>query len=83
MPETRIILLAGNHDTPRSRETGEIITLFSEIDVEVVVADVKRLVYPELDLSVLAVPHHGFSAPREPIRRGEVDRLSNLFLGSQ
>ncbi len=66
LPETPIILLAGNHDTPRSRETGEIITLFTEIDIEVVVADAKRLVYPELDLSVLAVPHQALVGEMPP-----------------
>ncbi len=66
LPETKIILLAGNHDTPRSRETGGIINLFSEINVEVVVAEEKRLVFPELDLSVLAVPYQALMGEIRP-----------------
>jgi DNA repair exonuclease SbcCD nuclease subunit len=57
LPESRVVLVAGNHDTPRSRETGGIISLFRELDVEVVAGEARRLEYPELDLSLLAVPY--------------------------
>src|SRR3954471_13826784 len=57
LPEAPIILIAGNHDTPRSVETGSILRLFEELGVDVAGEDARRLVYPQLDLSVLAVPH--------------------------
>jgi hypothetical protein len=51
------VLIAGNHDTPRSTETGSILRLFEELGVDVAGNEARRLVYSPLDLSVLAVPH--------------------------
>src|SRR6185369_9381962 len=31
LPGTRIVMVAGNHDTPRSAETGSILKLFSQL----------------------------------------------------
>ncbi|HEX5580077.1 MAG TPA: metallophosphoesterase [Gemmatimonadaceae bacterium] len=56
LPETPVIVVAGNHDTPRSTETGSILRLFRQIGVHVVEGEPDRLHFPELDLSVLAVP---------------------------
>ena len=56
LPAAPIILIAGNHDTPRSTETGSILRLFEELGVDVATDEPRRLVYPALDLSVLAVP---------------------------
>jgi len=36
LPHARIIMIAGNHDTPRTAETGGILRLFSRLGVEVV-----------------------------------------------
>jgi exonuclease SbcD len=38
-------------------ETGSILRLFEELGVDVAADQARRLVYPQLDLSVLAVPH--------------------------
>ena len=35
LPEAPIVLIAGNHDTPRSVETGSILRLFEELGVDV------------------------------------------------
>ncbi len=66
LPDAPLILIAGNHDTPRSRETGEILTLFTELGVEVVAREARRLSYPELDLSILAVPHQALIGEDQP-----------------
>ena len=66
LPDTRVVLIAGNHDTPRSTEMGSILRLFEEVGVDVAADESRRLVYPELDLSVLAVPHHALVGP-EPL----------------
>lgn len=66
LPQAPMVLLAGNHDTPRSRETGEIISLFRALDVEVVAHEARRLVYPDLDLSILAVPHQALAGEERP-----------------
>ncbi len=35
LPDAPVILIAGNHDTPRSAETGSILRLFEELGVDV------------------------------------------------
>src|SRR3954464_5729759 len=57
LPDAPVALIAGNHDTPRAAETGSILRLFEEPGVDVAVDQPRRLVYPALDLSILAVPH--------------------------
>jgi DNA repair exonuclease SbcCD nuclease subunit len=57
LPNAPVVLAAGNHDTPRATETGSILKLFAELGVHVVVDDGARLPFPDLSLSVLAVPH--------------------------
>lgn len=57
LPATPVVIIAGDHDTPRSVETGTILRLFEAIDgVQVVVHEARRLAFPALDLSVLCVP---------------------------
>jgi DNA repair exonuclease SbcCD nuclease subunit len=57
LPDARIVVIAGNHDTPRASETGWILTLLSNLGIDVATDQSRRLVYPELNLSVLAVPY--------------------------
>jgi exonuclease SbcD len=71
LPGAPIVLVAGNHDTPRSTETGSILRLFAELGVEVAIDEPRRLVFPALDLSVLAVPHEAMMAAERPLLRPE------------
>jgi DNA repair protein SbcD/Mre11 len=71
LPTVPIILIAGNHDTPRTVETGSILRLFEELNVDVATDEPRRLVYPELDLSVFAVPHHTVLSADAPALRPE------------
>ncbi|MGA2383119.1 MAG: exonuclease SbcCD subunit D [Gemmatimonadales bacterium] len=57
LPAAPVVLIAGNHDTPRSVEAGSILKLMGTLGVDVVDDAPRRLDYPALDLSVLAVPH--------------------------
>jgi exonuclease SbcD len=57
LPAAPVVLIAGNHDTPRSVEAGSILKLMSTLGVDVVDDAARRLDYPALGLSVLAVPH--------------------------
>jgi hypothetical protein len=57
LPRTAIVVVAGNHDTPRSVEVGCILRLFTPLGVHVVDAEPRRLAFPEHELSVLAVPN--------------------------
>ena len=71
LPDAPIVLVAGNHDTPRSAETGSILRLYEELGVDVAVDEARRLEYPALDLSVLAVPHHALVGAERPELRPE------------
>ncbi|HSQ28661.1 MAG TPA: DNA repair exonuclease [Gemmatimonadaceae bacterium] len=56
LPDTIVVLVAGNHDTPRSAETGGILQLFAQLGLHVVDKEARRLGFPERGLSILAVP---------------------------
>lgn len=56
LPNAVIVLVAGNHDSPRSTETGGILPLLAQLGMQVVDREAKRLVFPDRDLSILAVP---------------------------
>jgi DNA repair protein SbcD/Mre11 len=62
-----IVLVAGNHDTPRSVETGSILKLFEAVPgVHVVAHEPRTLVFGELDTAVVCVPNAAWSAPAAP-----------------
>jgi hypothetical protein len=56
LPESIVVMIAGNHDSPRASETGCILRLFTPLGIHVVHGDSERLTFPERDLSILAVP---------------------------
>ena len=71
LPDVPVVLIAGNHDTPRSAETGSILGLFRELGIDVAAEDARRFSYPHLDLSIFAVPHPALSAGERPSLRPE------------
>jgi DNA repair exonuclease SbcCD nuclease subunit len=56
LPDATVVMIAGNHDTPRTVETGCILGLFRELGITVVDGDSRRISVPERDLMILAVP---------------------------
>jgi hypothetical protein len=66
LPGSTVVMVAGNHDTPRTAETGCILRLFSPLGINVVEGEPKRIPFPEHDLSILAVPDMGKTPPFEP-----------------
>ena len=56
LPDTSVVMVAGNHDTPRAAETGCILRLFVPLGVHVVDTSPRRIHLPERDLAILAVP---------------------------
>ncbi|MEK6598061.1 MAG: DNA repair exonuclease [Gemmatimonadota bacterium] len=71
LPEVPVVVIAGNHDTPRSSETGSILRLYEELGVDVALEEARRFEYPALDLSVLAVPHQALREVERPVLRPE------------
>jgi DNA repair protein SbcD/Mre11 len=56
LPQSTIVMVAGNHDTPRAAETGCILRLFAPLGIHVVDSTARRLAFPEHGVSILAVP---------------------------
>lgn len=82
LPHAPVALIAGNHDTPRSVEAGSILKLMAALGVDVVDDTTRRLHYPDLDLSVLAVPHAALLGERKSAewRRDARARFNVLML---
>jgi exonuclease SbcD len=80
LPDAPVVLIAGNHDTPRSAETGSILRLFEELGIDVASDEARRLVYPKLDLMVLAVPHQALAAADRPSLRPTGDERYRVLL---
>jgi len=45
LPDAPIVVVAGNHDTPRSTETGTILRLYEALAVEIAVEQPRRIVF--------------------------------------
>lgn len=57
LPRTAIVVVAGNHDMPRSTETICILRLFAApLGIHVADREARRIAFDDLGLSVLAVP---------------------------
>src|SRR5688500_17862203 len=58
LPDSAIVIIAGDHDTPRSLETGSVLRLFAEIPRVVVMdQDARQVTFAQLSASVYGVPH--------------------------
>ncbi|HVS60475.1 MAG TPA: DNA repair exonuclease [Gemmatimonadaceae bacterium] len=56
LPDTTVVMIAGNHDTPRTAETGCILRLFTPLGITVIEGEAKRIPVDRHDLMILAVP---------------------------
>jgi DNA repair protein SbcD/Mre11 len=56
LPDAAIVMVAGNHDTPRVHADCCLLAMFREMDVRVADREAQRFGFPSLDLAVLAVP---------------------------
>ncbi|HET8656763.1 MAG TPA: DNA repair exonuclease [Longimicrobiaceae bacterium] len=66
LPGVPVVLIAGNHDSPRSTDTGNILQLFREIPgLHVVTEEAQRVRLEELDASVLCLPHNALARQEE------------------
>lgn len=63
LPDAEIVMVAGNHDTPRSAESGCILGLFAGLGIHVVDGAAQAFDFPALDCSVLAVPDNQHARP--------------------
>jgi DNA repair exonuclease SbcCD nuclease subunit len=56
LPGAIIVMIAGNHDTPRSRDTVCILRLFSQLGIHVVDGEPRHLKFDDRGLAILCVP---------------------------
>src|SRR5580765_2918731 len=80
LPKAPIVLIAGNHDTPRSVETGSILRLFEELGVDVATDEARRLVYPDLELSIFAVPREAILSVEPPALQPEGPQKNQVLV---
>lgn len=80
LPDAPVVMIAGNHDTPRSTETGTILRLYEALGVEVVVDQARRLTFPKLDCAVLAVPHQALMQAERPSLRPQRGTTFNVLV---
>jgi predicted phosphodiesterase len=71
LPETPIVVIAGEHDTPRSTETGAILRLYEALGVEIAVEEARRIILSKRDCAVLAVPQQALAKAERPALRPE------------
>ncbi|MEX1185791.1 MAG: DNA repair exonuclease [Gemmatimonadaceae bacterium] len=78
LPDAIVVMVAGNHDTPRTSETGCLLKLFKPLGIEVVDGSPELLTFNERNLSVLAVPDMGHS--EHPVLRPQGKSRYNVLL---
>ncbi|HYK11444.1 MAG TPA: metallophosphoesterase [Gemmatimonadales bacterium] len=80
LPDSAIIVVAGNHDTPRSVETWSILRLYEALGVQVAVDVPRRITLPKLDAAILAVPHSAVAQAERPALRPEPGVAHNILV---
>lgn len=81
LPDVPVVVIAGNHDSPRSSDTGNILTLFREIPGVVVVAEEVSAVRLEaIDTSVLCLPHNALTEASETVLEPDPRARHNVMM---
>jgi len=77
LPDASVVIVSGNHDTPRTAETGCLLRLFATLGIHVVDGDPRRIPLRDGELSVLAVP---FSMGPRPAFNPDPSARYNVLL---
>jgi DNA repair exonuclease SbcCD nuclease subunit len=77
LPDTTVVMIAGNHDTPRTAETGCILRLFKPLGITVVDGDPQQIRIAERDLTILAVPD---LAAKKPLLEPDPTSRYNILI---
>ena len=76
LPDASIVMVAGNHDSPRTTETGCLLRLFSTLGITVVEGEARNVTFRDGELSVLAIPDNIRPRPAfEPNRNARYNVL--------
>ncbi|HEY2378916.1 MAG TPA: DNA repair exonuclease [Gemmatimonadaceae bacterium] len=76
LPNAPVVMVAGNHDTPRATETGSILRLFREFGIHVAYSEPERFYFGEPGISVLAVPN----VPKRPSLKPDPNARFNILV---
>ncbi len=57
LPDAIVVMISGNHDTPRMMDTGSILRLYQNLGITVVESEAKSIFFEDRGLHVFAVPH--------------------------
>lgn len=63
LPHIAVVMVAGNHDSPRSTESGGILGLFSSVGVHVVDGPARVIDLPQFNASILGVADNHHARP--------------------
>ncbi len=81
VPDLPVVIIAGNHDSPRSADTGNILNLFREIDgVRVACDEARTISLPEIETSVFCVPHPALTAEVAPDLEPDAGARHNVLM---
>jgi exonuclease SbcD len=81
LPDVPIVMIAGNHDSPRSADTGNILNLFREIDgVRVVCDECRSIRLPEIDTTILCLPHVALATGEEIVVEPDSGSKHNVLM---
>ena len=81
LPGVPIVVIAGNHDSPRSSDTGNILALFREIPGVVIVAEEASRVHLEaIDAAVLCLPHNALAEGSETLLEPDARVRHNVMM---
>jgi exonuclease SbcD len=56
LPDVIVVIIGGNHDTPRATDSACLLDLFTALGAHVADVEAHRFDFPDRDLSILAVP---------------------------
>ncbi len=81
LPGVPVVMIAGNHDSPRSADTGSILQLLGEIpDIHVVDDEARHVRLEALDASVLCLPHAALMGDEPPTLAPGDDVTTNILM---
>jgi DNA repair exonuclease SbcCD nuclease subunit len=81
LPDTPVVMIAGNHDSPRSADTGNILSLFREIEtMHVVYEECAAVSLPQIEASVLCMPHVSLAVDHETAMEPDPKAKHNFLM---
>jgi DNA repair exonuclease SbcCD nuclease subunit len=81
LPGVPVVMIAGNHDSPRSSDTGNILNLFREIPgITVVTEECRHVRIDGIDTSIMCMPHNALAADHEASMDPDPASAHNLLM---